>query len=66
MSDVTDAIEIAANAGDPNVGASRSAHATSSRHRVNTVRAIIMRFLEAIPDESLTVHDMRRAIEDGE
>lgn len=58
-----DAIYAAANADDPRVGSSRDAHTVSSQQRIAATRATILRFLQAIEDESLTVLEIREELE---
>lgn len=68
MNIVTETIESVAGADDPALGRAfgYGRRQTSSAQRIGHVRGIIKRFLEELPDESLTVHDLRRALEDGE
>lgn len=64
MSVVREAIEAAAEAGDPNIGSSFGP-TTSSRRREARTRATILRFLENVP-EGMTVLEIRREIEGGD
>jgi hypothetical protein len=58
-----DALYAAANADDPRVGQSFEANKTSSRQRIAATRATILRFLQAVDDESLTVLELREELE---
>lgn len=60
-----DAIYAAANAEDPRVGAKSTwtGHQISTQKRIAATRATILRFLQAIEDESITVLEMREELE---
>ena len=62
MSVVLEAIEAAAEAGDPNIGSTFGRRTTSSRRREDRTRMTILRFLENVP-EGMTVLEIRREIE---
>lgn len=62
-----DAVYAAANAGDINVSTGRGYRKkileVSSERRVTTARETILRFLQAIEDESITVLELREELE---
>lgn len=60
-----EAIAAAANAGDPSMGKSTwEGHQTSSARRISATRATILRFLQAIEDEGVTVLELREELEE--
>lgn len=66
MSRLEDAIYAAANAEDPRVGAKSTwtGHQVSTKARIDATRATILRFLQAVEDESITVLEMREELEE--
>lgn len=61
-----DAVYAAANAGDHHVsigGYGKKTREVSSSHRVAAARETILRFLQAIDDESVTVLELREELE---
>lgn len=63
MSDITDAIEAAADSDNRFLAGDLGRHATSTRHRVAAIKNTVIRFLENLP-EDMTVIEIRQALED--
>ena len=63
MSEVTEALGVAADSDNRFLAGDLGKHVTSSRHRVAATKNTIMRFLENLP-EDMTVIEIRRTLED--
>lgn len=62
--DIRDAVEAAASAGNEEIGSIFGERTVPSARAVGRARNIVSRFLEALEDESLTVLELRQALDE--